>query len=451
MEKPSKRALGYLRISSLRQVDNESPATQKQKILEYAGRENIEIIGWFFDEAKSGKNTDRKELNNLLETALSYKSGEIDYVIVYKMNRASRDINSYILKIRAVLHARGISVRSATEHFDDSSIGQFTEILHVLLGQIDNENKKEYTKDNMRSLAHQGYWQHPPIIGYDTVKIPNEQGKPRPSLSPNSMAPKVKQVLERFSQGDITKAELARYAISIGLKSRYGKHLSEDSINRLLKSPEYAGFIHDSFTNYKPIEGKHQPIISREVFTLNQALLYGKNTRKNEVHNKQNKLYPLRGMLLCQNCNNKLYASAPRTGNGGRSPRYHCSRPACKGKSASIKAEKVHNAYVYLLQQIKPSESLTKLYKQVLVREANQNLSKLNQRIRALREELDNIASTRNDSVRKFVEGGITLDEKSELINSLDSQKLVLKMDLEALEQQQLIRESDIEHCLNLM
>ena len=89
MEQRNKKAVAYVRISSTMQKDNESPDTQRQKIQQYADANGIEIIegGWFFDEAKSGKNADREELQNMLQFALSHKD-KVDHVIVYKMNRA---------------------------------------------------------------------------------------------------------------------------------------------------------------------------------------------------------------------------------------------------------------------------------------------------------------------------------------------------------------------------
>src|ERR1700678_2030339 len=106
----AKTALGYLRISDKKQVQGESRANQRANIEAYAKANNIRIIKWFYDEARSGKNADREELKKLLQTALKMK-GQIDYVIVYKMSRASRDVESYIMSIRSVLASRGIKIR----------------------------------------------------------------------------------------------------------------------------------------------------------------------------------------------------------------------------------------------------------------------------------------------------------------------------------------------------
>ncbi len=447
----NKKVVAYVRISSQRQINNESPVTQRESIQKYADDNNLEVVAWFEDIAKSGKNADRDGLQDLLEYCLKHK-GHITHWIVYNMRRASRDIDSYSSQVKLVLRARGITVRSATEpSVTDTKEGRFMESLLVMLGQLDNEGKAEVTVDNMRNLALQGYWQHPPIVGYETTKIPNKLGKPRPSLKPSEMASKVKQVLERFSEGDITKAELTRFAASIGLRSRYGKKPSEDRINRLLNHPIYAGYVSDKFTGYELVEGQHPALISQETFERNQELLYGKNSRKNEAHLKFNKLYPLKGLLLCRNCGHPLYASAPKSGGGKSSPRYHCARPSCKGLVKSVKVRKVHDDFEDTLKRIKPSQEILKLYKTVLVREAGNALGRLNNQINGLREELSNIDRSRLNALQRFTDGDITTNEKQELSDSLDRQKLEKASELRELEQQQGLRESDIEFAIKVM
>jgi site-specific DNA recombinase len=445
-----KRALAYVRISSQRQINGESPETQRTYIKEYADRNNIDIADTFYDEAKSGKNTDRSELQSMIRYAQKHKD-QLDYVIVYKMNRASRDMASYVTGFLMPLRNLGISVRSATEPIDDSVFGQFMEGLSILVGQMDNATKTGFTVDNMTALALQGYWQHPPIVGYDTHRIANDIGKLRPTLKPSSMAPLVKDVLERFSEGNITKAELTRYASGIGLRSRYGKKLTDDRINFLIKNPVYAGYIVDNFTKGELIQGKHEAIISTETYEINQTLLYGKRKRLGEVHQMFNPDYPLKGLVLCPNCTKPLYASAPKTGAGGKSPRYHCSRTPCKGKYKSIKADVMHDDFEDMLKRIKPDERVIQLYKEVLITESANQLGSLNGRISKLRGKLDTIADNRLSAIKKFNTDQLTASEKTDLVSSLDEEKAVLHGELRKLEGQQTVRETDIELALDVM
>lgn len=449
-----KKAVAYIRISDRKQIDGESPETQRRVIQEYADRNNIEIVpgGWFFDEAKSGKNTEREDLQKLL-LFVARNARRIDLVLFYKLNRGSRDAMSYYTGIKAILTSKGIGVRSASEPMvDDTPIGRWMEGMFVLNGQLDNEVKGSATTDNMRSLAVQGYWQHGPIIGYNAHKIPNELGKLRPTLKPSAMAPKVKAVLERFSQADISKAELTRFARSIGLKTPRGKYLTETSIARLLVNPMYAGFVYDTFTDGELVSGKHQAIISPEIYHINQRILRAAtNKRSGEVHQAIDDNYPLKRFLLCHNCCKPLYASAPKTGGGGHSPRYHCARPSCKDNTKSVKAAEVHERFIALLENIKPTKELLKLYKEILLRQAIRETGNLNQEIAALRTRLDDIAEGRIAANTKFSLNQLTKEERDEVIARLNRDKLDVADELAQREQQQTVQEEAIDYAINFM
>ncbi|MDB5180541.1 MAG: hypothetical protein JWO54_299 [Candidatus Saccharibacteria bacterium] len=445
-----KRALAYLRISSERQINGESSDTQRHSIQNYAEQNNIVIVKTFYDEAKSGKNTERDELKNMLIYAKANRN-QIDHVIVYKMSRASRDMETYITGFFIPLKALGITIRSATEPIDDSAFGQFMEGMNVLVAQLDNHNKRDFTLDNMTQLSQQGWWQGPAPIGYSTYKMMNGGGKLRPTVKPNHMSSTVKIVLERFSEGDMTKAELTRYADSVGLRSRYGNKLSEDSINRLIKTPLYAGYVANKQTGWSLVEGKHEAIISTETYEINQSLLYGKRKRIGEVRPKLNSDYPLKGLVLCPNCMNPLYASAPRTGSGSKSPRYHCSRKTCKGLYKSIKASEMHDAFDAMLEKLVPDDRLVALYKEVLVTEATNQLGSVNAKLKGVRRQLDGVAEHRLSAIKKFNSGELEYSEKTDLMRAYDDEKSELIVQLGQYEQQQNIQELDIDIALQVM
>ncbi len=210
----------------------------------------------------------------------------------------------------------------------------------------------------------------------------------------------------------------------------------------------YAGFICDSFTDFELVKGQHDPIISVETFERNKLLIYGRNSRKDEAHIKKNLSYVLKGLLLCSRCNNMMYASAPRTGNGGYSPRYHCGR-GCK--TPSVPAKRVHEDFQTYLSSLRPTDGTLRLYKEVLVREANHQLGRLNTDIEGIRRELDEVARLRVNAIERFTSGDLTKDEKNEFIDSLDIRKLDATEKLKDLEAGQALRETDIEYAINFM
>jgi site-specific DNA recombinase len=444
--KPKKTALGYLRISDKSQIKGESKKTQREVIQRYADREGIKVIKWFFDEAKSGKNTEREELQNLLKMALKMK-GTIDYVLVYKMNRASRHLDSYITGMRSILKAKGISVRSATEQFDDTAMGNFMENLYVMVGQLDNENKRETVIDNMTRLAKQGYWQHKPVRGYRAAKILNGDGLPRPTMELGPEANKVKKIMLRYNRGDIIMAELCRYAASIDFYDLKGKVISQEVMTKMIKRPEYAGFVCDKFTGYEKVKGKHPAIISPEIYWQNQEILKMKNKEYliGLKHHTINVMAPLSRFINCTNCHKYMTRERP----GGKY-RYTCKRPACKGMG-SVLAVEAHAEFEELLRHVEPKESTLKLLKEVLVRTSVKELGNLNQDLAEMRDKLDEIAKTRTDTIKEFVKKKITEEEKQGVIDDLDVEKLEISQQINQIEQHQQVSETNIEYALNFM
>jgi site-specific DNA recombinase len=444
-----KRAVGYARISSERQINGESPETQVTAIKAYAEREDVELVKIFYDEAKSGKNTDRAELQNMINYLR--KHDDVGTVILYKMSRASRDMMSYIVGFYAPLQALGVSIRSATEPVDETGMGQFMGEISVLFAQLENHNRRDFTIDNMTSLAHQGYWVHPPLLGYDTHKIPNEVGKMRSTLKPNVKATQVKQVLERFAEGNITKAELTRYAKTIGLRSKSGKVLTETAVHKLIERAVYAGYVQDNFTERQLVKGKHEPIISVETYETNQRLLYGRRKRVGEVRQKLHPDYPLKGTILCPHCGKPMYASAPRTGSGGKSPRYDCSRPTCRGHVRSIKAVSVHDSFEELLERVQPEEPILELFREVAVNRVAHQLGNLQVKKATVNTKLATIADNRLAVIKKFAADKLTEEEKVELVDSYDEEKKVYTKELRKLEAQQALQEADIDFAVSIM
>ena len=442
------KAVGYTRISSLRQINNESPETQKSVIKASAEQNGIEIVKWFFDEAVSAKTTDRDELNNLLDFLKANKT-KIQYLYVYKMNRISRDVSSYVA-LQTQLAQLGVAIKSATEQVDATPVGNFMRTIFIANGQLDNEIKGEQTRDTMVSLALQGYWQHNAPFGYKNIKIPNNVGKPRPSLQKTAMAEKVKATLERYSLGDITQAELTDYAFKIGLKGKKGNKIGKDSIKRMLKAPIYAGYISDNLTDYELVEGLHEAIIDRSTFQRNQQLL-NRKSRNGEQKKRFNEQFPLKGTLLCSSCKLRLYASSPKTGNGGSSPRYHCARSSCKGKVKSVHANLVHDSFMEVLKEVKPSDGVLRLYKEILIRQSKKQLGNVNNKLRAVRNQLSDLEDKNASILENFISGIITLPEKTTLLSKLDRDKETLEENEEELKSLQNVQGQDIEMAIQFM
>ena len=82
------RAAIYCRVSTLEQAtEGYSIGVQKEKLAKYAELQSYEIEDIYSDEGFSGKNLHRPAMERLISDV---KSGRIDIVLIYKLDRLSR-------------------------------------------------------------------------------------------------------------------------------------------------------------------------------------------------------------------------------------------------------------------------------------------------------------------------------------------------------------------------
>ena len=86
-----KNVVGYVRISSVSQIDNTSIEVQIEKIEMYCSLHNLNLVKIYKDEGISAKNTDRVEYQAMIDF-LSKKESGIDGIVVYKNDRLHRSL-----------------------------------------------------------------------------------------------------------------------------------------------------------------------------------------------------------------------------------------------------------------------------------------------------------------------------------------------------------------------
>ena len=87
-----KKAIIYCRVSTSEQKEKGYSLKEQERILrEYCKKNGIEIL-WCFIEDYSAKDFNRPEFKKLYQIAKKNKD-DIDYLLVYKWDRFSRDVN----------------------------------------------------------------------------------------------------------------------------------------------------------------------------------------------------------------------------------------------------------------------------------------------------------------------------------------------------------------------
>lgn len=332
----------YIRVSTTEQAElGYSLKAQEEACREYAKRNKYEVLRVFIERGESAKTTNRTELKNMLEFVHS-KSKEIDFLIVFKIDRLTRNMLDYANLI-SLLSKYGIILKSATESISETPEGKLMQNIIASFAQYDNDQRSQRTRSGMIEAVKAGRWIWKAPIGY---KFIIKEGKSY--LIPSEEKQIIQKIFMDFANGK-KQYEIIKELHLIGF------HIAKQKINKILVSPVYIGKIKSSFFE-EPITGLHEPIIDDFVFYKAQDILNRKtDSDKSYDSTKFKNDFPLRRFLKCPFCNKRLTGSWSK-GRSKKYAYYHCTTTGCSFKP--VKKERVESLFIEQLKSFEPPEGL---------------------------------------------------------------------------------------------
>ncbi|MET0183188.1 MAG: recombinase family protein [Caulobacterales bacterium] len=272
MTAPKRRCAIYTRTSTEEGLsqDFNSLHAQAEACAAYIASQAGE--GWqkarkvYEDGGYSGGALNRPALLELLD---EIKSGKIDVVVVYKVDRLTRSLADFA-KIVEILDAAGASFVSVTQSFNTTtSMGRLT--LNVLLSfaQFEREVTGERIRDKFAASKAKGMWMGGvPPLGYDisnrALVINEPEAETVRALYRRYLEVKSIQVLteELEKAGVRSKRHLTAKGVELG-----GVPISRGALTHILANPVYRGIVRHKGVFHA---GLHQPIIDEETWRAAQ-------------------------------------------------------------------------------------------------------------------------------------------------------------------------------------
>ena len=288
-------AVIYTRVSSADQEDNTSLASQKRYCELYAQKRGLNVVGYFGGTYESAKTDDRKEFNRML--TFVKRSKNVNYVIVYSYERFSRSGIAGASIADDLLKKYGVITLATTQELDPTTpSGSFQQKILFLFGQMDNELRRDKVVTGMRELLTKGYWVWAAPRGYKDL---NKGRATERKLVVNEEGKILKKAFEWKAYDQLPNVEITRRL------NRMGVDISEKRLNNLFLNPFYCGLITSKMLPGQVIEGRHEPLISRELFLAVHHIRQEKRTQ-GFVHEKDNENLPLKLFTKCDKCGQPL-------------------------------------------------------------------------------------------------------------------------------------------------
>jgi site-specific DNA recombinase len=316
---PLKRAVIYVRVSTKEQVDEgNSLSTQEKMCREYTSKNGYEVVHVYIEQGESAKTALRTELQKML-LFCSDKKNKINAVIIYKLDRLSRNTDDYS-QLRLLLKKYGVEIKSTSEFFENTPQGKFMENMFANVAQFDNDVRAERCAGGMKDAMREGRYVWMAPIGYDNIRV---GGKATIGQNP-TMGPLIKQTFETIAKNTHAIEDVRKLMTTIGLRLRNGKPVSKQYFYSMLKNRVYMGMIEKFGESHK---GLFEPIIDEDLFNQVQKVLRYRG-KKMSQYKLDSEDFPLRRFVVNEE-GKKITGSWCK----GRSAKYPYYRFSIKGSN----------------------------------------------------------------------------------------------------------------------
>ena len=263
-------------------VGNQERMCREYADLKFSGQ--IESFEAYQDEGFTGANTDRPGLERLISDV---KDGLIDALIVYQLDRISRDVRDFS-NIYALLEEKHVMFISIKENIDTATpIGKAMMFVTMVFAQMERETIAARVTDNMIGLAKKGYWTggNPPY-GYVREQIMVD-GKKHVTIVPDPEAARyVESIFDTFLENGYSLQGMETAFKQQGIRTVTGAFFSSTQLHKILTMP-FCAPATKAVRDYYISQGCNVEGSEEEWDGSHGVMIYGRSTQKNKKHQLQ--------------------------------------------------------------------------------------------------------------------------------------------------------------------
>jgi len=366
---PVVRCAIYTRKSTTENLDMDFNSLDAQREAAESYIKSQKHEGWtiipeqYDDGGFSGGTIDRPAFQRLMD---DIKSGAVDCVVVYKVDRLSRSLMDFA-RIIEVFEKHNVSFVSVTQQFNTgNSMGRL--MLNVLLSfaQFEREIISERTRDKIAAARKKGKWSGGyPILGYDI----DPAG--RRLVVNDAESEQVRQIFRLYLQHQ-SMGETVKVLREMGWMTKSWKtvkgHLKSgalfniDRLHRLLTNVLYIGKVPHKDEVY---DGEHEAIVDDALWEQVQGNLKANQYNRGQIVRNENGGL-LKGIIRCSACDSAMVYTY--TMKGDKRYRYYvCSKAQKNGwKSCPTKSVPAGEMEDFVVERIRGIGNNPKLVEETI-------------------------------------------------------------------------------------
>jgi site-specific DNA recombinase len=302
--------------------------SQIKEMLQLAEREGMEIVS-MKRESHSAKETGcRPVFNEIVE---EIRDGKYNAILTWAPDRISRNAGD-LGKIVDLMDAGKLhQIRTFGQTFSNNPNEKFLLMILGSQAKLENDNRGINVKRGLRTRVEMGLWPGVAPLGYLNQK---DIDKKCQLVVDELRAPVVKKIFEKMAYEKMSGRKIYNWLrFEANFYTRGNKPLTLAGVYRIIENHFYYGMFEYPRGSGNWYKGKHQPLITKELFDQAQAQLKRDNIQR------ENKEFAFTKLFTCGYCGSGISAEEKwkqlKDGTHAKYIYYSCARSKdrnCKNK-----------------------------------------------------------------------------------------------------------------------
>ncbi|MCK5285739.1 MAG: recombinase family protein [Candidatus Pacebacteria bacterium] len=320
--------------------------SQIKEMLLLADREGLEVVS-MKKESHSAKETGQRPIFN--EIIEEIKQGKYNGILTWAPDRISRNAGDLGKVVDLMDSGHLLDIRTFGQQFGNNPNEKFLLMILGSQAKLENDNRGINVKRGLRTRCEMGLWPGVAPVGYLNQK---EMDKKCQVIIDSDRSPIIKKIFEKMAYEKWSGRKIHQWLkFELNFKSVGNHNLALSNIYRLLQNSFYYGTFEYPRGSGNWYKGKHEPIVTKEIFDKVQIQL----KRDNIV--RQSKEFAFTKLMVCGLCGSGISAEEKykqlKDGTSARYIYYGCGRSKDRCcKNPYIREEELTNQLVKILDSI---------------------------------------------------------------------------------------------------
>lgn len=301
--------------------------SQTKEMLTLAQRDNLNVTE-IKRESHSAKDTGQRPIFN--EMMRDIREGKFNGILTWHPDRLARnagDLGTLVdLMDQKCIH----EIRTYGQKFTNNPSEKFLLMILGSQAKLENDNKSINVKRGLKTKCEMGLWPSVAPTGYLNSKNVDQKG--HIFIDPER-APVIKEIFTKVAYEGLSGKKIYLWLRGIKFVTKNGKPLTLSNVYMILYNHFYHGTFEYPKTSGRWYQGKHVPIITKDLFDSAQRQLHLQHRVKNK-----NKEFAFTRIISCGLCGSGVTAQDKyknlKDGTVAKYIYYGCTRSKdinCKG------------------------------------------------------------------------------------------------------------------------